>query len=573
MTPDTCSATIEEPLRKGQDVVRFSLLGELEVASGERVIRVRGRRLRALLACLLANRNEAVSRDRLLDAVWGSEPEPASAHKLDALISRLRTALGPEAGARIETTPGGYRLRVATEELDVDRFERLLASGRRALAKGDCERALAHLRSALDEWRGQAFGELACEPVASEDAARLEQLRLDAREAMFEAELRCGRSQEVVAELEAVVAADPLREHARAQLMRALYGCGRQVDALEAYRVGYRLLEQQGLEPSAELRHVQASILRQEPLLTQGEPGPDGLPATHYVRNDGVAIAYQVSGEGPYDIVYAPPFVTNVELTWQVPRWAALLRRFESFGRLIRFDKRGTGMSDRVRVGELETAVEDVRAVMDAALSTEAALIGASEAGPVAILFAAAHPERVWALVLWGTTARVAWAEDYPIGVPHSELERDVAEEERIWTEPGYAEQLARSIGAADPVELASLWRQSAAPGVVHELARQHFEADVRAALPLNRVPTLVLNREGDDSATAGCTYLGEHIPGARHVVFPGADHVMFAAGDFEPLVHEINVFLDEAWATHTNGPAPGYRKEPTRPSASATSP
>jgi DNA-binding SARP family transcriptional activator/pimeloyl-ACP methyl ester carboxylesterase len=535
-------------------LVRFSLLGELEVESEGRSIRVPGRRLRSLLAYLLVNRNEAISRDRLADALWGGRSARGTSHALDELVSRLRHSLGPEAASRLETTAGGYRLRVAPQELDVDRFERLFAAGRRALAEGETETAEQRLSSALDEWRGDALGDLMYEPSFVEEAVRLEELRLDTLEAVFEAKLRSGKHAEMAPELEAFVAANPLREHARAQLMRALYDCGRQTDALDAFRTGYDLLAQQGLAPNSELRHVQAAILQHDPLLSQdSQAAHANLPVTHYVRSGGVALAYQVSGGGPYDIVYAPPFVTNVELTWQVPRWAELLTRLGSFGRLIRFDKRGTGMSDRASVGGLDANVEDVRAVMDAALCPEAAIIGASEAGPLAILLAATHPERVWALVLWGTTARVAWAEDYPFGSPLSELERAVSESERIWTEPGYAEALAHSIGAPDAPELASLWRQSATPGVVREFKQQQFEVDVRDALPLVHVPTLVLNREGDDCAASGCRFLAEHIEGARHVVLPGSDHVMFAAGDFEPIAWEINGFLDRAWAQHTN--------------------
>jgi DNA-binding SARP family transcriptional activator/pimeloyl-ACP methyl ester carboxylesterase len=549
MPTSVLGATIGDGSQGGDEVrLRFSLLGELEVESCGRVIDVPGRRLRSLLAYLLSNRNQTISRDRIIDALWGDRPPRSASHALDALVSRLRRSLGPEAASRLETTAGGYRVRVAAEELDIDRFERLVRSGRRALAEGDAERAGERLRRALEEWRGDAFGELMYEPCFAEEAARLEELRLGALEAKFEAKFRSGTCEELVPEIEAFVAANPLREHARAQLMRALYRCGRQSDALDAYRTGYSLLTQQGLEPNGELQHAQMSILQHDPLLARGDHGTGDQPVTRYVSNGGVAIAYQVSGKGPYDIVYAPPFVTNVDLTWQVPRWAELLRRFGSFGRLIRFDKRGTGMSDPVDPGELETSVEDARAVMDAALCTEAAIIGASEAGPIAILLAASHPERVWALVLWGAVARVAWAEDYPLGVPRSELERGVAEDERIWTEPGYAEALARSIGAADVPQLASLWRQSATPGVVRALEQHYFDVDVRDALPLIRVPTLVLNREGDVDATAGAKYLAENIADARHVVLPGADHVMFAAGNFEPIVAEIKTFLDAAW-------------------------
>lgn len=539
--------------------MRFRLLGSLEVEGSGGPVEVPGHRLRVALAYLLVHRNEVVARDRLIDAVWAGSPPSGASHGLDVLVSRLRRCLGSACdGDRLETRSGGYRLRLDGDELDVDRFERSLAAGRRALSAGDDAHAIDLLRLALGEWRGTAFGDLVYEPFAEQEAARLEELRLEALEALCEAELRSGTQPDVISQLEALVTAEPLREHARALLMRALYASGRQAEALETYRQGRLLLVDQGLEPGGELRTLQAAILRHDSALGDHGLGrsADVAPPTRYVRNDGAAIAYQISGGGPYDVLYAPPFVTNVELVWQIPAWAALLDRLGSFGRLLRLDRRGTGMSDRVPVGDLDVVVDDFRAVMDAALSPEAAVVGASEAGPLGLLFAAAHPERVWALVLWGATARVAWAPDYPIGVPQRELEQELGDEERIWTEPGYAEALARALGAPDVDELASMWRQSASPGAIRALERQNADVDVRSVLAEIRVPTLVLNREGDGSAAAGSRYLAEHIPGARHVVFPGADHVMFAAGDFEPIVAEIQAFLDEAWAVHVRAAA-----------------
>jgi DNA-binding SARP family transcriptional activator len=248
--------------------VRFGLLGELEVESGGRVIRVRGRRLRSLLACLLVDRNQPVSRDRLLEALWGERPPASGGHGLEVLVSQLRHQLGPEGGSRIETTAGGYRLGVAAEEFDVDRFERLSAAGRRSLDDGDGEAAVEYLRQALDEWRGQAFGDLVYEPCFSVEAARLEEMRLEAREAVFEAELLRGGAEVVVSEIEAFVAENPLREHARAQLMVALYRCGRQADALAAYRDGRRrLVDQLGVEPGPELQELEQAILRHDQAL------------------------------------------------------------------------------------------------------------------------------------------------------------------------------------------------------------------------------------------------------------------------------------------------------------------
>ena len=150
---------------------------------------------------------------------------------------------------------------------------------------------------------------------------------------------------------------------------------------------------------------------------------------TRYAISGDVSVAYQVVGEGPFDVVYAPPFVSHVELAWEVPSLAAYFRRLASFSRLVLFDKRGTGMSDRVgSLPTLETRMDDLRAVMDAAGSERAAIIGVSQGGPMAVLFAATYPDRAWALVLEGAYARSMWAPDYPWGVREEEFERELGE-------------------------------------------------------------------------------------------------------------------------------------------------
>ena len=171
-------------------------------------------------------------------------------------------------------------------------------------------------------------------------------------------------------------------------------------------------------------------------------------PETRYARSGEVSIAYQVTGDGPFDVVYVTPMASHVELAWTVPSIAAYFRNLASFCRLIRFDKRGTGMSDRVSgVPSLETRMDDVRAVMDAAGSECAALIGQSEGGPMCILFAATYPSRTWALVLEGSFARARWAHDYPWGRRDEEQARVVGETERLWGTHEYMEQYVR--GAA----------------------------------------------------------------------------------------------------------------------------
>jgi len=275
---------------------------------------------------------------------------------------------------------------------------------------------------------------------------------------------------------------------------------------------------------------------------------------THYARSGDVSIAYQVTGDGPFDVVHVPGFVSHVELAWEVPGIAALIRRLSSFCRLIRFDKRGTGMSDRVSgVPTLETRMDDVRAVMDAAGSERAALIGVSEGGPMSILFAATYPERAWALALCGTFARERWAPDYPFGIRDEEARLEDEEIERSWGTPedatATAQELAPSASAEEQLALATMVRQSASPGAALALNRMNHEIDVRNVLSAIRVPTLVLNREAEHPFTRqGSAYLAEHIPGARHLDLPGTDHAIFA-GDWESYAQALEEFLQEAWA------------------------
>jgi class 3 adenylate cyclase len=275
---------------------------------------------------------------------------------------------------------------------------------------------------------------------------------------------------------------------------------------------------------------------------------------TRYARSGDVSIAYQVTGDGPFDVVHVPGFVSHVELAWEVPGIAALIRRLSSFCRLIRFDKRGTGMSDRVSgVPTLETRMDDVRAVMDAAGSERAALIGVSEGGPMSILFAATYPERAWALALCGTFARERWAPDYPFGIRDEEARLEDEEIERSWGTPedatATAQELAPSASAEEQRALATMVRQSASPGAALALNRMNHEIDVRNVLSAIRVPTLVLNREAEHPFTRqGSAYLAEHIPGARHLDLPGTDHAIFA-GDWESYAQALEEFLQEAWA------------------------
>jgi pimeloyl-ACP methyl ester carboxylesterase len=272
------------------------------------------------------------------------------------------------------------------------------------------------------------------------------------------------------------------------------------------------------------------------------------VPQTRYAKtDDDVHIAYQVVGAGERDLVLVEGFVSHVEIAWEDPHLAAFLRRLASFTRLIVFDKRGVGVSDRVpAVPTLEQRMDDVRAVMDAAGSERAVLMGLSEGAPLSIVFAATYPERVQALVLNGGMARSTWAPDYPWAPP-----ADALLEAATFIEPGLftgddVEIWAPSLADDQrTMEWLGKYRRSAvSPGSLAQLFTMFLDIDVRAVLPAIAVPTLVLHRRGDRvvNRRAG-QWMAEQIPGARYVELPGLDHFPWV-GDSDAIVDEVEEFL-----------------------------
>ncbi len=240
-------------------------------------LRIAAAKPRALLALLLLNRNRAVPTERLVDELWG-EAAPAGATKtLQVYVSQLRKALGPD---RLVTRPPGYQLRVAEGELDLDRFEALVATGREALAAGNPKQAAVSLREALDLWRGPALREFRSEPFAALAAGRLEDVRLGALEDRLQAELDGGATADVIPELEDLIAAEPLRERPRELLMLAFYRSGRQADALDLFRRTRELyVNELGIEPGPGLRELEQAVLRQDSeLRLPGRPAATRAP-------------------------------------------------------------------------------------------------------------------------------------------------------------------------------------------------------------------------------------------------------------------------------------------------------
>ena len=272
------------------------------------------------------------------------------------------------------------------------------------------------------------------------------------------------------------------------------------------------------------------------------------LPETRYARSGDVNIAYQVVGQGPFDLVYIPGFVSNMELNWRDARFERFFRRLASFSRLITFDKRGTGLSDRVSVDALPTLelrMDDVRAVMDSVGSERAALLGVSEGGGMSILFAATYPERTIALALFGVFAKRVRSPDYPWAPEAKAREKEIEWVERMWgTEESLGDMLGPDATEAERRSWASHMRLSASPAAAAALLRMNTAVDVRHVLPAIRVPTIVMNRTHDsDIRVEEGRWIASQILGARFFEFPGAEHIPWM-GDAAPVIEEIEAFL-----------------------------
>ena len=273
-------------------------------------------------------------------------------------------------------------------------------------------------------------------------------------------------------------------------------------------------------------------------------------PKTQYAKSGDIHIAYQINGEGPLDLVCVPGFVSHVEYVWEHPRVAHFFRRLTRFSRVIHFDKRGTGLSDRVTdIPTLEQRMDDVRAVMDAAGSERAALFGVSEGGPMSLLFSATYPERTSGLILYGSYARRSWAPEYPFGSTEEDWRVAIESVDRHWGGQRMVELVAPSLAHDEGFAqwMANYLRLAASPGAAIAVWKMNKDIDVRHILPAIRVPTLVIHRTGDRLIRVEHgRYLAEHIPGSKLVELAGTDHVSWT-GDAEAILDEMEEFLTGA--------------------------
>jgi pimeloyl-ACP methyl ester carboxylesterase len=272
-----------------------------------------------------------------------------------------------------------------------------------------------------------------------------------------------------------------------------------------------------------------------------------GLQDIRYARNGDVSIAYEVFGEGPIDLVFVGGFVSHLEVAFELPAARRFFERLSTFSRVIVWDRREQGLSDRLgQPPTLEQGMDDLRAVMDAAGSSRAALFGTSEGGPMSILFAASFPERVSHLILYGTWARITWAEDYPEGTRRETVQRWLERTVSKWGGPVGLELFAPD--ALHDTEFQNWWahllRSGTSPRAALDLMQMYLDIDVRPALPTITAPTLLMHRHGDRvSPTAFARAMAELIPSSRYVELPGNDHVVFA-GDGEAILDEVEEFV-----------------------------
>ena len=270
-------------------------------------------------------------------------------------------------------------------------------------------------------------------------------------------------------------------------------------------------------------------------------------PKTQYAKCGDLHIAYQVFGDGPIDLLYAQGWLTNVEYAWESPDYARFLSKLGRFARVIFFDKRGTGMSDRdVGVATLDERSEDINAILDAVGSEKVALLGMSEGGAICSLFAATYPQRVSHLILYGSRPRYAWAPDFPSGATSEEIEDSISHLIANWGGAFELSTGAPSV-ADDPAAaewFAAYFRYAASPRAAEQITRMNYMIDYRDILPAIRVPTLVLHREGDQWCPIECAhYLAEHIDDAKLQILTGQDHLVWY-GDQDEVVNALKEFV-----------------------------
>ncbi|HEX5096302.1 MAG TPA: alpha/beta fold hydrolase [Acidimicrobiia bacterium] len=502
---------------------------------------------RSVLATLALHAGAVVTPDALIDALWGATPPESARKTLQTYVSNIRRALGADV---VGTDPNGYVLHVDRDAVDVLRFRRLVREGEDALRAGATLHARDALTAATALWRGEPFGGVAAHTGLAAEAVRLREEYLGALEGRVASELETGADAHLVGELEALVREHPYRERLWGHLMTALYRSGRQADALSVYeRVRVLLRDELGLEPGGELQRLQRAVLEHtmaERAVVPPSLQPFRSSVRYAVARDGVHVAYQVVGDGPIDLIAVPGFVSHLDMWWDAPT-DALVRRLASFSRLIMFDKRGMGLSDRPAHIDIDDWVEDTRAVFEAAGSRRAVVLGISAGAPTASLFAARYPEHTSALVVYGGYPRILRSDDYEFGFEREDVDEFIQQMQDEWGTGFGLSVLAPSL-ETDPAALefwARLQTTSASPGAAARFLRALAEVDISDELPQINAPTLLVHVQRDaNTPVEGARICRDLIPGARLVELDSDIHLIWLSDVIEEITDEIEQFI-----------------------------
>lgn len=480
------------------------------------------------LLVYLAEARAPVSREVLADLLWPEADGEAARTRLRRTLHRVRTALGIEA---IVGDRASVRLAPKLDvRVDAHAFE---AAG----DAGDFEVAAQHYRGAFLE----GFALDGCPGFEEWAFFRREALRsrlAQVLERLYEGKMAADDPRAAATAATRLIALDPLSESAHQHLIRAHLQSGDRGAAERQYEACTQLLaDELGVEPDRETQ----AILR--------DAGPPGgtMPRTRYAVSDGIHLAYQTLGYGPIDIVMVPGFVSHVERAWEEPRISAFLDKLSARGRVILFDRRGVGLSDRVGAAPTAQATAaDIKAVMDAAGSKSALLFGASEGGPGCIQLAVDAPERIVGLILYGSLAKGSWAEDFPHALTYEQFTMWLDRLVSNWGGPAEIGIFAPSLVGNRQVERwwSGLLRTASSPGAIKAVLEALRDMDVRDLLPRITAPTLVLHRRGDRAVRfeAG-REMAAAIPGARMAALDGDDH-WFWVGDQAPVMSELYDFV-----------------------------
>ena len=524
----------------------------LEIDGRDSVAAVPAGQARSLLAYLLTRDDRRAERGALIDVVWpGGAPKDPQAD-LRVILTRLRRALAPA------TLDGRQQLRLALPApvwVDVEVATRAIEAAREAARDVAWGRALEQAQAALELLRpGFLPGQ---EGAWAQEARRAhEELELEALECIARSGLALGGAELATAQRAArdLVSRSAFRETGHRLLMEALAATGNVAEALQVYdELRVLLRDELGAAPAADVQALHQRLLAGEPTIsavrTVVRAGIAAAP-TRYARNGEISLAYQVLGDGPTTLLLVTGWVLPMEAIWEDPAYVRFVERLASSFRVILWDKRGTGLSDRVavdRLPTLEERMDDIGAVLDAAGAERAAIAGLSEGAVLAALFGAAHPERTRALALYGGWGCTVGDESYRAMPGRERFEEFAADVQRSWDDMGPFLALWAPTYEHDPA-VREWWTRAlhrgASPASAVAWLRMLADFDIRGVVGAIHTPTLVLHRAGDRIiAVENGRWLAASIAGAEYVELAGDDHLWWL-GDQDALLDEIERFL-----------------------------